>query len=249
MSAQQRTVASWVTIGSSQTSPVENKQRAQVALDRYYVVVGFEVNKPEAFVDDVHDLAVDYGHAFIYLVKNVTITNFFSFGPNGPGKIGWFNKGKVMTSKKDGYQNARPGTANYFIKEDVKAFKLSVTTQQAIDVHKEIDKLRLEIYNGSLEYSAIMNDTCAETAKEILDEAGVQTPSGSGWVKHSKMASVPIVYAVNPYSWHKNFKKAHPEMNFKRERNREWIPLVGEDDPIFGVPDFAKADPIFGVKL
>lgn len=37
---------SWVSAGSSQTSPVENKIRAQVSIDSYYVVVGFEVNNP-----------------------------------------------------------------------------------------------------------------------------------------------------------------------------------------------------------
>jgi hypothetical protein len=249
MTAKLGAAESWVSVGSSTTSPVDNRRRAQVALDSYYVVVGFEVNKASAFIDEVHDLAIDYGHAFVYLVKNKTIKNSFSFGPGGLGKIGWFNKGKVMTSKKDGFQNARPATADYGITEIVKAFKILVSIKQATSLEKEIEQLRREIYTGALQYSALMNDTCAETAKELLDDAGVQTPSGSGPIKHSKMANFPFVYAVNPYKWHKNFKASYTEMTFKPAVVGEWIPVVGEDDPIFGVPAFAKADPVFGVGL
>lgn len=239
----------WIKVGSSVTSPVENTQRAQVLLDSYYVVVGFEVNNPKAYVDNVHDLAVDYGHAFIYVVKNVTIVKSFSFGPSGPGKVGWFNKGRVMTSKKNGIHNGRPGNADYIISERVKAFKVDISLQQAVALQAEIDKLRSEILDGSLEYSAIMNDTCAETAKEALDEAYIPTPSGSGWIKDSRRLSFPIVYAVNPYTWHANFKRGQPEAEFVPDEPVGWLPIIGDDDPIFGVPTFARADPIFGARL
>jgi hypothetical protein len=38
-------------------------------------------------------------------------------------------------------------------------------------------------------------------------------------------------------------------MIFKPKLEYEWIPVVGDDDPIFGVPSFAKADPVFGIAL
>lgn len=240
---------SWVSVGSSQTSPVENKIRAQVSIDSYYVVVGFEVNNPKAFVNGIHDLAVDYGHAFIYLVKNIEIAGVISFGPNGVGKIGWFNRGRTMTSKKDGQQNGRPATADYPVREAVKAFRITVSKKQAAQLLKEIKELRKEIYEGDVEYSALMNDTCAETVKEVLDDADIETPSASGWIKHSKVLSFRFVYAANPYKWHKQFKESYTETGYTPDALGEWVPTVGEEDRIFGVPSFAKADPIFGVKL
>lgn len=240
---------SWASIGSSTTTPTENTRRAEVTVNSYYVVVGFEVNNAKAFINGVHDLAEDYGHAFLYLVENLTIKSLFSFGPAGWGKIGWFNRGRIMTSKKDGSQNARPATADYGITETVKAFKMVVSKKQAILLEQEILQLRREIYIGSLEYSALVNDTCAETAKELLDDADVQTPSGSGPIKHSKIAKFPFVYAVNPYKWYADFKANHPEMLFKPDEIGEWLPVIGEDDPIFGTPNFAKSDPMFGVRL
>jgi len=240
---------SWVSIGSSYTSPVENRIRAQVSVDNYYVVVGFEVNNPKAFVNGIQDLAIDYGHAFIYLVKNMEIAGAVSFGPNGAGKIGWFNKGRTMTSKKDGQQNGRPATADYPVREPVKAFRIPVSKQQALRLLKEIKDLRKEIDEGDVEYSALMNDTCAETVKEVLDDADIETPSASGWIKHSKVLSFRFVYAANPYKWHKQFKERYVETSYTPEELGEWIPAVGGEDPIFGSPSFAKADPIFGVKL
>jgi len=249
MSGKQGACKKWMSVGSSQTSPIENTKRAQVSLDSYYVVVGFEVNEPNAFIDGVHNLAVDYGHAFFYLVKNVTIVKSFSFGPSGIGKIGWFGNGRYLTYKKDGIQNARPATADYEITERVKAFKVQVSIQQATALSTEIDKARVEIYCRRLDYSPIMNDTCAETAKGILDESGVRTPSGSGWVTNTRLVRFPVVYGVNPYSWHANFKEILPEHTFSPELQGQWIPMIGEDDPIFGLPAFAKADPMFGVRL
>lgn len=248
MSADDR-VEKWVPIGSSKTSPVENKTRANVSLDRYYVVIGFEVNNRKAFVNDIQDLAVDYGHAFIYLVKNVEISGSISFGPNGPGKIGWFNNNRVLTYKKDGQQNGRPATADYPIREPVKAFKLPVSKQQATLLLESMAELRREIDAGEVEYSALINDTCAETVKEMLDDAKVQTPSASGWIRHSGILSFRFVYAANPYMWHKKLKEKHVEMSFVPDTPGEWFVIAGEDDPIFGAPSAVKADPIFGVAL
>lgn len=246
MTAIRKVTESWLAIGTSKTSPTENKTRAQASLDSYYVVIGFEVNKPEAFVDDIHDLAKDYGHAFFYLVKNISIKCAFSFGPAGIGKVGLLNRGRTMTSIKNGANNARPATADYGITELVKAFKIPVTKKQAESLEQEVKSLRIEIYYDKVKYSALVNDTCAETAKEVLDNADVETPGGSGWIKHSDKMSVSVAYAVNPYKWHKNFKKEYSETNFKPDVMGEWIPVVGEDDPIFGAAGANKAAPVSG---
>lgn len=251
--------AGWTQVGQSRTSPIDNKKRAEVALDSYYLVVGFEVNYPKAFVNEVHDLAVDYGHAFFYLVKNSKVIKFFSFGPAGPGKIGWFNKGEqpgfgrnaynVGAFKKDGYRNSRPGTPDYRISELVKAFRISLSLEQARKLEAETDKARLQVLDGDIRYNATLNDTCAETAKEVLDSAGVPTPSGSGLVKHSGILNFPVAYAVNPYKWHEDFRGKYREESYEKRGSGPWVLTVGKDDPIFGVPDFAKKDPMFGVAI
>lgn len=261
MTAGRNSASGWVQIGQSRSSPIDNTNRAEVTLDSYYLVVGFEVNFPKAFVNGTHDLAVDYGHVFFYIAKNTKIVKSFSFGPDGPGKTGWFNKGEqpgfgrnaynVGAFKKDGRSNSRPGTPDYSINELVKAFRIPLTFEQAKKLEAETGKARLEVLNGDIQYTAMLNDTCAETAKEVLDSAGIQTPSGSGPVKHSGIANFPVAYAVNPYKWHEGFQGKYREASYKvtSRFGGGWIPAPGNDDPIFGVPDFAKGDPIFGIAL
>lgn len=234
---------SWIEIGSSTTSPKDNKTRAEVVVDDYYVVIGFEVNKSEAFKDETQDLGKDYGHAFFYLVKNKKVVKSFSFGPKGPGKIGWFDSGGIggVDNKydtgavlKDGYKDSRPGSPDYHISEPVKVFKLKLTPKQARDLITETDLVREKINSGKQKYTAFMNDTCAETARDILKSANIDTPSGSGKIKHSGVASFPIAYAVNPYMWHHNFiKNGNTETSFDPPGRPEWHPPIGEPDPIF----------------
>lgn len=59
----------WIEIGRSFTSPVKNTKRKEVKVDEYYVVVGFEVNVPDAFINGTQDVGIDYGHAFFMLLK------------------------------------------------------------------------------------------------------------------------------------------------------------------------------------
>jgi hypothetical protein len=234
----------WTEIGRSETSPTENKVRKEVKLDSYYVVVGFEVNKPEALVDGTHDLSIDYGHAFFYLVKNGKIVIAFSFGPDGPGKVGWFGKGdRIIRNEynfgallKDGSRNSRPGTPDYPITERVRAFQIKLSLGQAKRLEIETKKLRSEIFSQETQYNAIMNDTCAETAKEILDDAGIETPSGYGPVKHSQILPFSISYSVNPYKWHENFRVGgYQERTYKPDVvPSDWHPPIGITDPIFG---------------
>lgn len=250
----------WKEIGRSTTTPTTDTKRKEVTVDDYYVVVGFEVNKPSAFTDEVLDLAIDYGHAFFYVVKNKEVSRLFSFGPSGAGKTGWLDKGDSRNPNayntgallKNGYQNARPGTPDYGISELVTAFKVPLTTSQGIKLEVETDKVRGEIVAGRQKYAAYMNDTSAEIARDVLDSAGVDTPSGSGIVRHSGMgiAIATVVdagiigkyrigfTAVNPYMWAKNFKSSGRESRsysppVDPATGGQWRPIVGASDPIF----------------
>lgn len=225
----------WAQIGRSATSPMERTDRAIVSIGPPYVVVGFEVNQTEAFTLDtintldykimkmagvgekhwVHHLDKDYGHAFFYVVSYGVVVKFFSFGPAGAGKIGWANRGSRTPGEpnawnqgavlKDGYANNRPGTPDYEISEATKLFKISLTKDQYKRLMKETGRIREKIKKGEEKYTAYVNDTCAETARDILDAAGISTPSGSGFVNQS---GAPWVHAINPYMWHHRFKEA-----------------------------------------
>jgi hypothetical protein len=226
MSDQPVQARKWSELGRSTTTPIEIKVRKEVTVDVYYVVVGFETNDPSAFTAGTHDLAIDYGHAFFYVVKNNVISKVFSFGPKSAGKVGWLGRGSSDTPNnfntgavlKDGFKNARPGTPDYAIPDEVKVFKLPLTARQGIVLEQETDKIRQRIISGKQKYTAYMNDTCAETARDILTASSISSPSGSGAVKHSGLVNVPIAYAVNPYMWHHNFVKAgHIEVRYPRQ--------------------------------
>lgn len=234
----------WKEVGRSVTSDPKNTTRKEVKLDDYYVVVGFEVNNALAFVDDTQDLGVDYGHAFFYEVKNGVISRVFSFGPMSAGKVGWngkggpdfmpngYNRGAIL---KDGYKNARDGTPDYGISEKITAFKIPLTIKQGLALEKEADAMRKKIIDKKQKYTAYLNDTCAETARDVLDDAGIDTPGGSGWIKHSGVASFALVKAVNPYMWHKNFAKSSYKTGvfMPPKTTDQWTPPVGQGDPIF----------------
>jgi hypothetical protein len=223
----------WTKIGSSATSPVSNTQRKEVFADTYYLVVGFEVNYPSAYKDGVHILDEDYGHAFFYTTKNAVVTQFFSFGPISRGKVGWLNSGVTTGALiKDGYADARQGTPDYPISENIRLFKIDITASQAERVITETNKVRQEITSGKQKYTAWINDTCAETAKEILDDAGVKTPSGSGPISKGGWE---VIYAVNPYRWHENFVKAGVrEVPVKHgDLPKEGMMVVGSKDAFY----------------
>jgi hypothetical protein len=117
----------------------------------------------------------------------------------------------------------------------VKAFQILLTAGQAKKLGAAVDKIRFEIQDGGVNYHAMMNDTCAETAKGLLDDADVTTPSGSGWVKHSRMVNFPVAYAINPYAWHEHFREKYQEKLYKPDAiPGDWHPPVGQSDPIFG---------------
>ncbi len=193
-----------------------------------YVVIGFEVNQPGAFTQDkalfmkhwVHHLNVDYGHGFFYVVdEHGKVVRFFSFGPAGPGKIGWFNSGDPKAAPiKDGSSSSRPGTPDYPISEATRLFRIMLTKDKYEKLIRETDKERARIISGKHKYTAWVNDTCAESARDVLSAAGIATPSGAGFI-----SAPPVkIYAVTPYKWHYNFKKE----GFKEARiganDRKW---------------------------
>lgn len=206
------------------------KNQKKKAIKEAYVVIGFEVNNPNAFTEDdilfpnqalsfkdwlqskhgfnykqwVHHLDVDYGHAFFYVVddRKGKVVKFFSFGPNGIGKVGWFNCGSPTAAPiKDGYADSRPGTPDYPITETTKLFRILLTQSQFSNLIIETDKERNKILSGKQKYTAWINDTCAETAMHVLTSSGVGPPLGTGWINMPPA----WVYAVSPYKWHYNF--------------------------------------------
>jgi hypothetical protein len=178
------------TVTTSKDHPTTSESYTQ-----YSVVVGFEVNYPDtAFKNDVHYLGEDYGHAFFYLVKNQQVTKFFSFGPmdNPDGKA----------------YVPRLGTADFQIPEETKLFRVDLSEDSYNALMKDTALMRAKIKSGNEKYTAMTNDTCAETARDILDAHIPNLPKGSGKVETNFVVSTGPFDAVNPYMWHKNFKKS-----------------------------------------
>jgi hypothetical protein len=213
--------------------------------DIYRVIVGFEVNKTSAFTCEItsvpydggvkremctQDLDKDYGHAFFYVTKNDRIMKFFSFGPQGEGKAGWLNKGTISPAapnvwntgavKKDGYATSKQGTPDYTIGQKVRLFRLEIGASAYKTIIQETDKIRQRIIKGQLQYTAWINDTCAETARDILVKGIPKIPSGTGHVKRTGTPD-PIIMAVNPYQWHRNFKLAGHREAIMLSKNNE----------------------------
>jgi hypothetical protein len=138
-------------------TPVDGK------VQQIYVVVGFGVNTPAAYRDGVSYINIDPGHAFLYTVRENKVTRFFSFGPRIHGE----------------FLNAT-ATPDYGMDYATRLFKVPVSAEQMSNVEATIDKYRQQVLDGSMLYRGITNDTCAETARQILTESGVSTPSGTG---------------------------------------------------------------------
>jgi len=178
-----------------------NITNVQIKRKKYILTVGFEVNYPKAFTDGIQDLSIDYGHAFFYVTKNDKVEIFFSFGPKGlavPGKY------------TDEYSGERPGNTNYSITEITRLFRLIISEEMAIKVKKNSDMFTAKVNAGTEYFYAFMNDTCAETARDILSKSGISTPPGSGPVKgvdHDRITTRGSF--VNPYKWHFDFSEQY----------------------------------------
>ncbi len=242
------TSKTWKKVGALSTKEEGAKKPEVVTVAQNYVVIGFEVNFPDAFKDNIHNLDInqggDYGHAFFYVVNQGKISRLFSFGPKGTGSI------SAINPLKDGYKNSRPGTPDYPVTKLTKLFRIKLSSSEIKILEAETEKARKKIIDGKLKYSALVNDTCAETAREVLSAAKISTPSAKGKVA-AKIASVPkpesrndfpyvttnkenvrvvVAFADNPYMWHHNFKKE----GYKEVISSalEWPDMVGLADPL-----------------
>ncbi|WP_263772917.1 hypothetical protein [Propionivibrio soli] len=232
----------WKKAGDSVTSPLENETRKEVFVQSNYgLTIGFEVNYPEYFKDDIQQIGGpgypppndgDYGHAFFYLTKNGVVTCFFSFGPAGGGEEKRVSVPFTDIQTKDlnpipMHARARPGDASYRISEPVTAFRLRLTQAQEESIRKEAERVRKKIESGEQKYTAWINDTCAETARDIIKKTLPDIPDGSGQIRVN--GTLSRVHLVNPYMWHKN-------MNEKYKAVRKIFPnpilYENSDDPL-----------------
>jgi RHS repeat-associated protein len=159
----------------------------------YRMVMGFEVNNPAAFAGGVHNLSVDYGHAFFYLVDdNNKITDVFSHGPTQtPGPI------TSLTGV--------PATANYGLdSSNVNLFPFDISKAEYEKLQNEIKKF------GTPSYWIAGNRTCASSAMDILGKVGSVAgglPAGKSDVViyNKNILGVPVkvtlgIDVVNPYA-------------------------------------------------
>lgn len=236
------TRTAWRKAGGSATSSVQNKKRKEVLVEsKYGLTSGFEVNYPEYFKDDIQQIGGpgypppgdgDYGHAFFYLTKNGVVTCFFSFGPGGGGEAKRIGVPFTDIQSPDlnpipMHARARPGDASYPISEPVTAFRLKLTQAQEESIHKEAERIRKQIKSGEQKYTAWVNDTCAETARDIIKKTIPNIPEGSGQVRVD--GALSRVKLVNPYMWHKNMS-----MKYKAVKKifPEPVLQINSDDPL-----------------
>jgi hypothetical protein len=192
----------------------KNEPVTTVNIEYYQLIVGFEVNKPNAFVNNTQILDIDYGHAFFYLTKNGIVKKFFSFGPMGGGK-----KGKAHAHRK--------GNPSYDIGEQTRLFRFSLSSGEFDTISKETDKITADIISEKQKYTAMVNDTCAETAYDIIVKGYSSIPNGTGPV--DAVGWAPNISAVNPYMWHHNLKKAGVKEHFiNEEKPKGWAAIMAK---------------------
>lgn len=130
------------------------------------------------------------------MTKNGIVEFFFSFGPNGYA---------VPTKVTDEYSGERPGDTEYPISEVTQLFRQKITEQQALKVQKKADEFKSRVNAGLENYYVLMNDTCAETARDIIVSGGIPTPEGDSPVKGGGIDKVTTKFNfVNPYAWYYN---------------------------------------------
>jgi hypothetical protein len=185
----------------------KNEPVTTVNIEYYQLIVGLEVNKPNAFVNNTQILNIDYGHAFFYLTKNGMVKKFFSFGPKGDGK-----KGKAHVH--------RIGNPLYVIGEITRLYRFSLSQGEFDVISKETDRISAEITSGRQKYTAMVNDTCAETAYDIIVKGYPSIPNGTGPV--DAVGWAPNISAVNPYMWNHKMKSLGLKMYYLNENYDGW---------------------------
>jgi len=137
----------------------------------YRLVMGFEVNNPAAFAGGVHNLNIDYGHTFFYLVDNDNkISSVFSFGP------------AVSVAEKDDVVWGVEGALDYGISEASKLFSIDINPLQYFSIKSDVSKYR---FIPTEKYWTALNNTCAESAVDVLGKwyLGLGLPSGKSPIK------------------------------------------------------------------
>ena len=176
----------------------------------YAVVVGFEVNKPEAYAyrtffvgsyiaqkmeNMTLESDIDVGHTFFYITKNRKIKSFFSFGPKGKGLRRLYGD----------------GNPNYKISENVKLFTIPLSQDEYNGLIEETEKMRESIIAAwaikDTNYNLFINTTCTSIAKQVLNKV---IPN-----KIPQKASCSILLKgfylgdlINPYAWYDSFKSS-----------------------------------------
>lgn len=199
------------------TKPSQNGKINTVTIqisreEKYILAIGFEVNYPDAFHNNILNLSVDYGHAFFYVIKrpaiseNDIVETFFSFGPLKLGE-----SGKIT----DEYNGERPGNTQYAITEKTKIFRLRISNIQAEKIKENSAEFTTKVESGTVFYDTSLNNTCAETARDILSSSFVNTPDGHGQIIGTgNIAADMVGYSfpmVNPYMWFRNFHSRYGE--------------------------------------
>lgn len=200
---------------------------------KYILTIGFETNHPEAFYNETLNLSVDFGHVFFYITKREPLSSFdivdtfFSFGPLGYGE-----SGKITNE----YNGERPGDTTYLIKEVSQMFRLRISKKQAEKIKAKSAQFTHEVDTKKVFYNASTNDTCAETARDILSSSGVPTPDGHGAVVGTgNLLADMITYnlsMVNPYMWFKNFCVLYGSPIFYYGVSGPWLLVPDQFDPL-----------------
>jgi len=182
----------------TQPGQVNEKHVKITRPDRYILTIGFEVNNKKAYTQQFtlptpvelivkdkdyfshnnQNLSEDYGHAFIYVTKNDIVMSSFSFGP-----------AKSPESMKEAFGN-RPGDTLYLVSEVAKLFRFKISKEQADKVKENIVQFTQKVESQQIHYAPYKNDTCAASAKEILDQSNIDTPSGKSYASYEILGGV-----------------------------------------------------------
>lgn len=183
----------------AQPGQVNEKHVKITRPDRYILTIGFEVNNEKAYTQKFtlptpvelivkdkdyfshnnQNLSEDFGHAFIYVTKNDIVMSSFSFGPaENPSK-----------ANLNGFGN-RPGDTLYPVSEVAKLFRFKISKEQAEKVQENTEQFTQKVESQQIHYAPYKNDTCAASAKEILDQSNIDTPSGKSYASYEILGEV-----------------------------------------------------------
>lgn len=185
--------------GQDKVTTAKGKPTTTATYDVYYVVIMIDASHPENafgmistptvwFGQKYHNPVEEPGHALYYVVKNGIIQAVLSFGPNTASDAIWGQ-----------------GTPDCTMKNMVYAFKYNLTKEKGINLIKETEDWREKIISGKEKYKALTNDTCAETALQILRPFIPNLPKGNGLVGGYKV--MIFAKAVTPYWLFEDLKK------------------------------------------